>query len=151
MSIIKKIFSTKGLFLNSFDWGVLILRMIPSFFLFYNHGFKKLENGISSWERLGELAMPIIGIEFGFVFFGFFAALSESLFAISVMVGFNTRISSFLILFTMFMAGTYHLVGGESGESAYIYFVIYLVIFILGPGKLSIDSRLFKENKRSGF
>jgi uncharacterized membrane protein YphA (DoxX/SURF4 family) len=45
------------------------------------------------------------------------------------------------------MAGPYHLEGGESGEEAYIYAIIYVVIFLLGPGKYSFDSYLFKKNE----
>ena len=145
MNLLKSLLSTKSLFSNSFDWGMLILRVIPSFFLFNNHGLRKLGKGVASWEGLGEAAMPIVGISFGFAFFGFLAALSESIFALLVMVGLNTRIFSLFVLFTMFMAGTYHLVGGESGEEAYIYFVIYLVIFVLGPGNYSIDYRPFNK------
>jgi uncharacterized membrane protein YphA (DoxX/SURF4 family) len=45
------------------------------------------------------------------------------------------------------MAGSYHAVGGESGEEAYIYATIYLTLFLLGPGKYSLDSFLFNKNE----
>ena len=43
----------------------------------------------------------------------------------------------------MFLAGLYHLVDGDPGELAFIYFTIYLVIIILGPGKYSLDHKLY--------
>ena len=32
------------LFKNSFDWAILILRLIPSFYMFYYHGLKKISS-----------------------------------------------------------------------------------------------------------
>jgi uncharacterized membrane protein YphA (DoxX/SURF4 family) len=45
----------------------------------------------------------------------------------------------------MFFAGAYHLADGESPESPFIYFTVYLVLFLLGPGKFSLDRRLFNN------
>ena len=130
------------LFKNSFDWAILILRLIPSFYMFYYHGLKKISS-TASWEWLGEAAMSIIGIEFGYIYFGFLAALSEGVLVWLVFLGIFTRLSSLFIILTMFFASSYHLVDGESAESALIYLTIYLVIFILGPGRYSLDEKLF--------
>ena len=130
------------LFLNSFDWSMLILRMIPSFYMFYYHGMKKITS-TSSWEWLGKAAMSTIGIEFGFIYFGFLAALSEAVLVWFIFFGFLTRLSSLFLISTMFFASAYHLADGESAESALIYLTIYLVIFILGPGRYSLDGKLF--------
>ena len=132
------------LFLNSFDWSMLILRMIPSFYMFYYHGMKKITS-TSSWEWLGKAAMSTIGIEFGFIYFGFLAALSEAVLAWFIFFGFLTRLSTLFLISTMFFASAYHLADGESAESALIYLTIYLVIFILGPGRYSLDEKLFSE------
>ena len=130
------------LFKNSFDWAVLILRVIPSFYMFYYHGLKKISS-TASWEWLGKAAMSVIGIEFGYIYFGFLAALSEGVLVWLVFLGIFTRLSSFFIILTMFFASSYHLADGESAESALIYLTIYLVIFILGPGRYSLDEKLF--------
>ena len=132
------------LFINSFDWSILILRTIPSFYMFYYHGMKKITS-TSSWEWLGKAAMSTIGIEFGFIYFGFLAALSEAVLAWFIFFGFLTRLSSLFLISTMFFASAYHLADGESAESALIYLTIYLVIFILGPGRYSLDEKLFSE------
>ena len=144
MKDIKKFFINKNIFENSIDWGLTALRIIPSFYLFYYHGLRKIMNGPRTWNWLGEAAMPLVGIDFGHMFFGFLAALSEGVLTWLVIFGLWTRASSILIMITMFLAGLYHLVDGEPGELAFIYFTIYLVIIILGPGKYSLDHKLYK-------
>ena len=136
-------FSQNDLFKDSRDWANLILRLIPSFYMFYYHGMKKVSSS-RSWEWLGEAAMSVIGIEFGYYFFGFLAALSEGVLVWFVILGIFTRLSSLFLMATMFFASVYHLADGESAESALIYLTIYFVIFILGPGKFSLDAKLFK-------
>ena len=128
-------------FRNSFDWAILILRVIPSFYMFYYHGMQKISS-TASWEWLGKAAMSVIGIDFGFIFFGFLGALSEGVLVWLVFFGIFTRLSSLFIILTMFFASAYHLADGESAESAIIYLTIYLVIFIFGPGKYSLDEKL---------
>ena len=125
---ILKSFYKDQLFVNSFDWSILILRTIPSFYMFYYHGMKKISS-TSSWEWLGKAAMSTIGIEFGFIYFGFLAALSEAVLVWFIFFGFLTRLSSLFLISTMFFASAYHLADGESAESALIYLTIYLVIF----------------------
>ena len=130
------------LFNNSFEWAILILRVIPSFYMFYYHGLKKISS-TASWEWLGKAAMSVIGIEFGYIYIGFLAALSEGVLVWLVFLGIFTRLSSLFIILTMFFASSYHLADGESAESALIYLTIYLVVFILGPGRYSLDEKLF--------
>ena len=139
------IFFENELFKDSRDWAYLILRLIPSFYMFYYHGMKKISNS-RSWDWLGEAAMSVIGIEFGYSFFGFLAALSEGVLVWFVILGILTRLSSLLIMATMFFASAYHLADGESAESALIYLTIYLVIFIIGPGRFSLDVKLFNQS-----
>ena len=140
---IKKILTKEQLFDNGRDWGIAVLRIVPSFYLFYYHGLRKISNGTKTWNWLGEAAMSVVGIEFGYTFFGFLAALSEGVLTWFVIIGLWTRGSSIFIMITMLMAGLYHLVDGEAAELAMIYFTIYLVICILGPGKYSLDQKFY--------
>ncbi|MFY8181205.1 MAG: DoxX family protein [Flavobacterium sp.] len=79
-----------------------------------------------------------------------FAEFFCSLFLI---IGFLTRFSSFVLLFCMayiflvIFPGSI-LSNGEHGyefNTAFIYFVIYLGIFFTGPGKYSLDYKLFNK------
>ena len=101
------IFFQNELFKDSRDWANLVLRLIPSFYMFYYHGLKKVSS-TRSWEWLGEAAMSVIGIEFGYSFFGFLAALSEGVLVWFVILGIFTRLSSLFIILTMFFASAYH-------------------------------------------
>ncbi len=132
-------FFKKEIFNHSIDWALVVLRIIPSFYLFYYHGIRKIMGGSDSWEWLGGAALSVIGIKFGYIFFGFLAAFSEGILTWFIIMGFFTRISCIFIIITMCFAGVYHLVDGESAELAFIYLTIYIVIFILGPGKYSLD------------
>ena len=108
-------FEKHQLFLNPLDWGTLVLRVIPSFYMFNYHGFKKI-SGTGSWEWLGEAALSLIGIEIGFMFFGFLAAFSEGVLSWFVIFGIFTRLSSVFLMITMFFASVFHLAKGDTAE-----------------------------------
>ena len=138
-----KIFFKKEIFRRSNEWALLALRVIPSFYMFFYHGKRKIFGGYESWDGLGKAALSLIGVETGHVFFGFLAAISEGVLTWTIMLGIFTRLSSIFLIITMLFAGCYHIVDGESGEMAFIYLTIYLVIFLAGPGKYSLDKKLF--------
>ena len=127
--------------------SLLILRFIPSIMMIYNHGWSKITAGYEKWERLGAALTDFIGLEYLNVFFGFMAALSESAVMIFVVVGLFTRPAALLLLFTMFVASVNHIVDGEFPELAILYLLIMLVLFICGPGKLSLDYHYFSKKE----
>jgi len=127
------------------DYSLLILRIFPSIMMFYNHGWGKIIAGKEKWNRLGSALTDFIGLEFMNVFFGFMAALSESAGMIFVLFGLFMRPATFLLLFTMFVASLNHLVDGKFSELASMYFIVMLVLFICGPGKLSLDYYFFSK------
>jgi len=127
---------------NRKDWVLIILRIIPSFFMFYYHGYNKIINGVDTWNWLGGAVLTIFSISIGHTFIGFLAALSEGILTWFIIIGFKTRVASFFNMMTMLFAGIYHLNKAESGESAFIYCVIFFTILILGPGTYSIDNIL---------
>jgi len=129
------------------SYSLLILRFIPSIMMIYNHGWSKITAGYEKWERLGTALTDFIGLEYLNVFFGFMAALSESAVMIFVVVGLFTRPATLLLLFTMFVASVNHIVDGEFPELAILYLLIMLVLFICGPGKLSLDYHYFSKKE----
>ena len=142
MNKLKLLFTNEELFPGSKNWVLLLLRVIPSLFLFFNHGMDKITAGTETWAGLGGAVLSIVGISFGHVLFGFLAALSEGVMTWLVLVGFKTRLASFFVMMTMFFAGIYHISGGENPESAFIYFVVYFTLFLRGPGQFSIDAKI---------
>ncbi len=85
-------------------------------------------------------------------FFQFLAAISEFGGAISWMVGLLTRLSALGIGFTMAVAVYMHRfvlgdpfvspTGGRSYELASVYFLVALLLLIVGPGRMSVDRKV---------
>ena len=125
--------------------SLLILRLVTSIMMIYNHGWSKILAGQEKWNRLGAALTDFIGLEFMNVSFGFMAAFSESIGMFMVLVGLFMRPAAFLLLFTMFVASVNHIIDGKFPELAMMYFVIMLVLFICGPGKFSLDYHYFSK------
>ena len=128
------------------DIGILILRLGIGISFVFIHGWNKFFGGPESWARIGK-AMPSFGIEFLPVFWGFMAALSE--FGGGI-VGLFTRTTSFFMGFTMVVAFSKHLINHDPWSKVFYpveMFSVFLALFILGAGKYSLDSLLFKKNK----
>ena len=63
------------------------------------------------------------------------------------MIGLFTRPASFLASATMFVAAFNHITTTGSPEKAWLYFSIFLALFLLGPGKYSIDKIFFSRTE----
>lgn len=123
---------------------LLILRLIAGI-AFILHGWQKIQHP-TAWVPLGgPLSIA--------PFFQFLAAVSEFCGGIAWVLGFLTPLASFGIACTMavavylnielFKAPFVNLTGGPAYELPLAYLGIALLLFILGPGKLSLDSQLF--------
>ena len=131
---------------NTNDFTSLFVRITTGFLMLHLHGLRKITSGYEIWERLGRTITDLIEIDSLAIPLGFMASLSESVFAVFIMIGFYTRISTFFLAFTMIVAFSKHLFsdGLKSGEMALIYLILCIIIYLLGPGKFSID-RLIKK------
>ena len=136
-----KVISIKG----DYDLGLFVLRIFIGLLMFLNHGIGKITAGFDRWDRLGHAFTDMIGIEFGSVIFGFLASFAESIGAIFILAGFLTRLSSFLLFFTMFIASLKHFFEGDISELAIIYALVSIVIIITGPGRHSVDHYILKK------
>jgi len=130
------------------DISLFILRFLPSYYMFINHGWSKIANpgvNYSEWDRYGTFFTKHFGgfLDFANIPFGFMASFSESVCAIMVLIGIITQPAAALISFTMLIAALHHITGTGPPESAWIYFSIFTAISILGPGRYSIDHFLF--------
>tara|TARA_B100001057_G_scaffold201414_1_gene202175 strand:+ start:610 stop:1023 length:414 start_codon:yes stop_codon:yes gene_type:complete len=131
---------------NTFDFTSLIARISTGTLMFYLHGLGKITSGYDRWERLGKTITDVIGVDSMAIPLGLMASISESILAIFILVGLYTRTSTFFLGFTMMVAFNKHLFseGLKSGEMALLYLILCIIIFLLGPGKYSID-RLIKR------
>ncbi len=123
--------------------GLLILRIgLGCMFLF--HGFPKLFGGPEKWEKVGG-AMAAFGITFIPAFWGFMAAISESLGGICLILGLFLRPACILMTITMLVATVSHLSRGDGlgGASHAIEVgIVFLSLILIGPGKYSLDEKL---------
>ncbi len=125
------------------DFGLLLLRVGIGGMFFLFHGLPKLTGGPALWENIGG-AMAGIGVTFAPVFWGFMAALAESVGAILLMIGLYTRYALALLLFTMIMAATFHFNQGDGmniASRAIEMGILFLSLIFIGPGKYSLDAR----------
>lgn len=124
----------------SVDVVLLIVRLITGY-AFILHGYGKIINPFG-W-------MPGSNIPGIFQALGAFAEFGGG---IALILGIVSRLSSLGLIFTMLVAIYFHAVvlgdpfvskGGGSYEPATTYLLISLFLTVMGPGRFSIDRKLF--------
>jgi putative oxidoreductase len=122
--------------------GLLLLRLGAGLTMALAHGWGKISGGPDRWAEVGGV-MGLIGLDFLPAFWGFMAAFAEFGGGLLVAAGLLFRPALFLLICTMGMAATMHVMTGNgSPESAFIYGLIFLALFLIGPGKYSADDSL---------
>jgi len=127
-------------------WGALALLLVrlvmgPAFVL---HGWPKIQNPMGWMNAMGGSSVPS--------FLQALAAVAEFGGGIALILGLLTPIAAFGLVCQML--GALFLVhlpqgdpfvsqGGPSYELALIYLVMSIMLIALGPGKWSLDARLF--------
>jgi len=132
-------------FENKFDLGLLIIRVgIGILFIF--HGWPKITGGPQTWEWLSN-ALTSYGIDLpGFA--GLIPAIAEFGGGILLVLGLFTRTATFFLFGTMFVASLMHLgVGDPFGKISHPLkaLAVFAGLFFTGPGKYSLDAKLFKK------
>ena len=131
---------------NLQDFGILVLR-IGIGIMFVLHGYPKLFGGVATWTSVGG-AMSTMGITSAPAFWGFMAALSETLGGLFLIFGFLSRIASLFLCGTMFVAFMMHFKNGDSFvqySHALEAAILFFSLIIIGPGKIAVDRYLFKK------
>jgi putative oxidoreductase len=141
LKYIRSVLSTSG----NTDIGILVLRSFTGLLMFFNHGMGKITAGGQKWDRLGHALTDLIGLDFLAIFFGFMASFAESIGALFIVIGLFTRVSSFLLFFTMGIASFKHLMESDFSELAFVYALISIVIMITGAGKYSADYHIVQK------
>lgn len=126
--------------LNEFvDGGtsIAIFRISIAFFMLYGHGWGKLMSVFGgNFQFLDPLGIgPTASL--------ILAAFAEGICSILIIAGFWTRLASLILTLNMAVAVFFfHLPGGDwfgDMELPVIYLVCFIAIFLLGPGKYSVD------------
>ncbi len=120
--------------------GLLLMRLGIGTMMIL-HGYPKLVAGPALWEKLGHNTV-YFGIHAYPEIWGFMASVAEGVGGLLLILGFLFRPATFLLLCTMIVATMSHLKSGdtilEASHSIELGFV-FLSLFIIGPGKYSID------------
>jgi len=140
--MIKKILKTKTSD-KKLDIAILILRVAVMAFMLV-HGVPKLLKLLAGGEI--KFADPI-GLGMGFTLF--LAVFSEFLCSILIGMGLGTRLAALPLMATMAIAAFVAHVDDPFGskEKALLYLVIYLVLFLVGSRKYSVDQYLFNKRR----
>ncbi|MCI0618182.1 DoxX family protein [bacterium] len=128
--------------------ALLLLRLIMGIAFTY-HGWGKIQNPFAWVPPQAPVSIPS--------FFQFLASLSEFGGGIALILGFLTPIASFGLVCTMSVAVYFHsivmkdpfvnMTGGSSYEPALVYLGISILFLAFGPGKFSLDSKIFGGRK----
>lgn len=116
-----------------------IFRILVAFFMFYGHG----------WGKLMEIFggnFSIVGDPIGIsaMLSSILVVFAEGICSLLIIAGFWTRFAALTLSINMLVAiFAFHVPRGDSivggFEHALLYLIAFIVIFLLGPGKYSID------------
>ncbi|PSR52532.1 DoxX family protein [Adhaeribacter arboris] len=132
------------------NFGLLLLR-VGIGWAFMMHGFPKIKGGPEFWEQIGG-AMGNLGITFAPVFWGFMGAFAEFGGGFLLLLGLFFRPATLLLFFTMCVATTMHISKGDDFNTyshALESAILFLSLYFIGPGKISLDNKLFSVPDQS--
>lgn len=124
------------------DEGLLIIRVLIGISL-ASHGYAKFAGGETTLVATGSM-LKYFGISGGYLALGTLAALAELLGGCLTALGLFTRIATFFAVGVLFVAMTVMFIsaGFNAGGHAMDDMIIYIGIFIMGPGRYSLDYKM---------
>ena len=128
------------------DYGLLILRIGVGLLLVLC-GWPKMAGGAEVWGELGS-AVSSLGVNFGYIFFGFVIACAEFWGGIFVILGVFFRLSCLLLTFSTLLIICNNLNQTTLCDVAFPVQmgVVFLSLILIGPGELCWG-KLYKKIK----
>ena len=128
--------------LKNIDLGLLLLRLAAGGMMLVRHGTPKFQKLIKGDFTFAD---PL-GVGSGLSLC--MATFAEFLCAILIIIGFKSRLSSIPLMIAMAVAAFIHHADDPFNKKEFpiLYFSIFLLIFLLGSGKYSIDGLKNLEN-----
>ena len=121
------------------DWALLVLRICAGGLMAINHGWGKLlklfgDEPIKFADVLGMGATASLSL----------AVLAEFVASVFIVFGLLTRLSTIPAMITMAVAAfmIHWSDPFQKKELALIYLVMFLIIFLMGPGRISLDWKI---------
>lgn len=126
--------------------GLLIFRVSISAFMLFGHGLGKLQRLL-----LGEEIKFLDPFGLGSVFSLTLATFAEFFASALIILGLFSRLSSFSLIVTMAVAAFIAHADDPFSrqEKALMYLVSYILLFLTGPGKYSLQSWFNKKISKS--
>ena len=138
----RRLFST-GINPSAISTGLLLLRVVAGAFML-THGLPKLTNMLAGTSKLGDPIGLGNDLSIGLTVFAEFVC------SILLMLGLATRLALLPLIILMSVAG--FMVHANDPfkikELAFLYLLIYITLFITGPGKYSLDNALGGKRNR---
>ncbi|MCB9026848.1 MAG: DoxX family protein [Bdellovibrionaceae bacterium] len=132
----------KGQFVNSTSshLGLLFLRLFAGLTLAFAHGVDKVPPNEQFVGFLDVMGFPMA------IAFAWLAGLAEFLGGLLVAMGLLSRPASLSVMVTMLVAAFMAHANDpfQKKEMALLYFFVFLLIFLMGPGKFSLDNKIRK-------
>ncbi len=137
----KILFHSENYESKTLNLGLLIFRIGFGLIMAFAHGLGKVPPAEGFIGYLTSLGLPFAAGA------AWAAALSELIGGLFIAIGLGTRLSSAALGFTMFVAAfvAHNADPFEKKEKAILYLLCSLLIFMVGPGKYSIDGIIKKD------
>lgn len=129
------------------DIGLLLFRIVAGLALLYGHGFEKL-SVIFSGEEIQFMDPIGIGATTSF----YLAAFAEGICAVLLIFDLFSRWASLILTINFIVILIFHAMivgdGFDVLELRFFYLASFIVLTLLGPGRISLDFLLFGEKSR---
>ncbi len=131
---------------NLLHLGWLLLRVGIGISIFL-HGFPKITGGTELWTAIGS-SIGVFGINFAPAFWGFLAAVAESVGGLLFALGLFFRPAAVMLTGTMTVALATHLAAGDDFMiygHALDLLIVFAASILIGAGKYSFDAKLLPK------